>query len=126
MGKKLINSLNREKISEIASYKIPTPVIEEVVKSTLYLLGETKSTVKDWKKMRAKIAATGKNGIQYRISNFKSTDVKIEAAVYVRKVLGKRTLEDVEENSKTLGILYAWTKLNADFVLQNQAEVHRL
>ena len=70
--------------------------------------------------MRAKIAATGKGSIQYRIANFKSTDVKIEAAEYVRKVLGKRTLEDVEENSKTLGILYAWTKLNADFVLQNQ------
>ena len=81
-------------------------------------MGENRKSCSDWKKIRAQIGRTGKGSIQRRITEFKSADhLDPKAKEKIVNNLADLNLEQVEDQSKTLAIFYAWAKVNAEFSL---------
>ncbi len=105
--KKMILALDQKTIAEIKSFNTPKPPVINSMKASLYLLGNTKNELKDWKHIVALMNKTGKKSLQRRIKNLE-TNIIPPNLKKAKKCLKGMDINSIQEISEGAAVFYGW------------------
>ncbi|XP_060082729.1 lim and transglutaminase domain protein ltd-1-like [Ylistrum balloti] len=102
-------SMGRQTVSEISGYKKPRPLVHDIMKATMILLGESISDVEHWQNIQKYMKRSGKNGFLNKIKRFEISGVTVERAeTAYQMIIQYDQVSAISGGSAGVGTFYVW------------------
>ncbi|XP_052788215.1 lim and transglutaminase domain protein ltd-1-like [Mya arenaria] len=105
-----ILEMKQPTISELRSYKIPQPIIQDIMRATFLMLGERRSDLEDWEDLQVLMGRLGKDSMIRRVRQFDTVSVQPSVQKEVEKMLDEHSEIDARKASAGAGTFYVWLR----------------
>jgi len=113
--KRELAALDQRLIAEIRHYKIPPPVVHQIMTAVYVLLGYNEKELKKWQYIQALLGRTGKESLKRMCTTLDATklDLKLADVAESRYLKDQKTgqdleLDEVREISHGVATFFAW------------------
>ena len=109
--KRKIMDLDRPLIAELKSFSEPPVPVYRAMMASYLLMGESKSSLKEWSNIVILLNKTGKLSVKRRVQELKLENVSEETAQAAEKQIVGLTSQEVYEANQAASLFFCWTEM---------------